>query len=229
MSKGREKKIAHQVLCFYCNKNFDRDKEEYVQIRSRRYAHAACYLREREKKQDKTPPLEIIDPLDKVECAYCHQQMSKSKDDVIKISERKYAHKHCAEIESKRELTDKEKLERYIMQMFNTDYVPPRIRKQIDKYIAEFNYTYSGILKSLQYFYEVKNGDITKAGESIGIVPYVYQRAYEYYYNIWLAHQKNETKTIEVYQPKVIEVVIEKPKRKIKKRKLFSFLDEEKE
>ena len=65
--------------------------------------------------------------------------MSKSKDDVVKISERKYAHKHCAEIESKRELTDKEKLERYIMQMFNTDYVPPRIRKQIDKYITEFN------------------------------------------------------------------------------------------
>ena len=34
---------------------------------------------------------------------------------------------------------------------------------------------------------------------------------------------------IEIYQPKVIEVVIERPERKIKKRKLFSFLDEEEE
>ena len=38
--------MAHMVLCPYCRQKFDRDKEEYALIGARRYAHAACMLRE---------------------------------------------------------------------------------------------------------------------------------------------------------------------------------------
>ena len=41
--------MAHFVTCVYCGTRFDRDKEEYAAISARRYAHAACMLREAEK------------------------------------------------------------------------------------------------------------------------------------------------------------------------------------
>ena len=61
------------------------------------------------------------------------------------------------------------------------------------------------------------------------IVPYIYQQAYRYYYSLWEAQQKNENKVVQEYVPVVKEIVIPIPERKIKKRKLFAFLDEEEE
>jgi hypothetical protein len=101
-------------------------------------------------------------------------------------------------------------------------------RKQINDYKNNQNYSYTGILKALTYFYEVKGNSTEKANGGIGIVPYVYQDAYNYYYHIWMAKQTNEVKPIEQYSaPPARVIVIPPPKRVEKKRKLFSFLDEE--
>lgn len=35
--------MAHYVKCPYCSQTFNVDKEEYVKISARRYAHTACY------------------------------------------------------------------------------------------------------------------------------------------------------------------------------------------
>jgi hypothetical protein len=217
--------MSHIVSCVYCKEKFDRDKDEYVQTSSRRYAHAKCYLRK--KIEDKSlPDLEIINPLDFVTCEYCKKQFNKSKEE-FKVINGKYFHKKCAKYEESRELTDKEKLEQYIMNLLNEEYINPRIKKQLNQYVEEFQYSYSGILKALVYFYEVKGNPIEKANGGIGIVPYIYKDAYNYYYSLWLAQQKNEDKEIEKYIPKVIEVHIADPQRNIKKRNLFSFLDKE--
>lgn len=121
---------------------------------------------------------------------------------------------------------DKMKLEQYINQLFHTDYVDPRIQKQIKNYIKEYNFTYSGILKSLVYFYEVKQNPVEKSNDGIGIVPWVYKQAFNYYYAIWLAQQKNTNKTVENYIPKETEIIIPRPKPKSYKKHLFSFLDD---
>ena len=55
----------------------------------------------------------------------------------------------------------------------------------------------------------------------------MYKDAYNYYYAQWEAQQKNKDKRMEDYLPKDEIIVIKPPERKIKKRKLFSFLDEE--
>ena len=34
--------MAHPVKCPYCKKTFDRDKEEYIQVAAKRYAHKKC-------------------------------------------------------------------------------------------------------------------------------------------------------------------------------------------
>lgn len=171
---------------------------------------------------------EIINPLDNVICVYCKKPLHRIKDSCVLISQGKYAHSDCAEIEEKRELTDKEQLEEYIKQLFKTDYVNPLIQKQIKKYAEEYNFTYSGMLKALQYFYEIKGGSLEKAHGGIGIIPYVYKDAYNYHYKLWLAQQHNEQIGIEVYEPpKIKEIVIPRPRPKLKKRQLFTFLDEE--
>lgn len=121
---------------------------------------------------------------------------------------------------------DKMKLEQYINKLFHTDYVDPRIQKQIKNYIKEYNFTYSGILKSLVYFYEVKQNPVEKSNDGIGIVPWVYKQAFNYYYAIWLAQQKNTDKTVENYIPKETEIVIPRPKPKPYRKHLFSFLDD---
>lgn len=153
--------------------------------------------------------------------------MNRKDADCVVISEGKYAHKKCVELENKRELTDKEKLDRYIMKLFGTEYVHQRVRRQINTYISDYNYSYSGIQKALIYFYEIKGNSLDKANGGIGIVPYIYQDAYNYYYALWEAQQKNQGKDISNFIPKEKVITISPPQRKIKKRKLFTFLDEE--
>lgn len=216
--------IAHVVICRICRTKFDRDKIAYVSPKNKVYNHADCYLRERAKDAS-LPELEIIDPSDTVTCYYCKQIINKKKIEYKQILNNRYAHITCLELEEKREKTDSEKLDLYIMELFKLDYVTPRIRKQINQYVSEYNYSYTGILKALKYFYEIKKNSLEKSQNGIGIVPYIYNDAYNYYYALWLVQQKNENKELITYKTEKIHIPI--PQRKIKKRKLFSFLDEE--
>ena len=167
-----------------------------------------------------------------VTCVYCKQKFDRDRLPFIQVSARRYAHQECSLTEDEKknkEEQDKIDLENYIMSLFKTDYIDAKIRKQIKQYKEEYNYTYSGIRKALIYFFEIKGNSIEKANGGIGIVPYVYQQAYNYYLALWQAQQKNQDKIIVDYIPKVKEVIIPKPQRKIKKQNLFTFLDEEKE
>ena len=165
-----------------------------------------------------------------VKCLYCGQIFDRDKVPFIQVSKRRYAHKECSISEDEKKLQenkDREELYDYIMKLFNISFVDPKIQKQIKKYIEENNYTYSGIKKALVYFFEIKGNSVEKANGGIGIVPYVYTQAYNYYYSLWLAQQKNEDKIVQEYIPKVKEIVIPIPEKNPRKRKLFSFLDDE--
>lgn len=224
--------MAHNVTCTICRTRFDRDKEAFAVTGSRRYAHASCALREHALHPETEKP-QIVDPNDFVTCIYCKQTFNKSEEPFKLFTNGKYAHQACFELEQTRELTDQEKLERYIMELFGSDYVYAKIKKQIKDYVTNHGYTYSGIHKALVYYYEVKGNkfDEGKAQGGIGIVPYVYQHAYNYYYAIWEAQQKQEYITdaasVEQFVPRVVEVRIPVPQRQVRKRNLFSFLDEE--
>ena len=216
----------HQVLCPICRQYFDRDTKEYTKISARRYAHAECALRQASENGQEPP--EIISPLDYVNCAYCGKQIYKKTDSYKKVNT-KYFHKECFEQEEKREKTDQEKLNEYIMKLFKTTYVSPRIQKQIKTYIEQYDVTYSGIQRSLEYWIDIKKHKYDTSFDSIGIVPKIYNDAKNYFYAIWEAKQKNEGKQFSAYKPKVIEIKIPPPERNLPKRNLFSFLDEEEE
>lgn len=165
-----------------------------------------------------------------VKCSICQQHFDANEVPFTKTSARRYAHTSCYEKkmnEMSQEEKDKIELENYIKQLFQIDTITPKIKKQLTIYINNYNYSYSGIKKALIYFYEVKGNSIEKANEGIGIVSYVYKQAFDYYYNLWLAKQKNENKNLSEYNSKVIEITIKPPQRKKKSKRFFSFLDRE--
>lgn len=216
--------MAHYVKCLYCGQSFNRDSEEYAIPRPRRHAHAACALRQAE--IDGTDPPEIINPKNMVICDYCKKTFDKSKVPFVQRG-RKYFHEECKIKDDQREHTDKEKLDDYVMNLFNMDYVSPRIQKQINDYVDTYGYTYSGILYTLQYWIDIKKHAYDTKYDSIGIVPKIYEQARQYKYAIWLAHHQNKDLDMEIYRPRTIEIKIPPPQRNLPKRQLFSFLDEE--
>lgn len=160
-----------------------------------------------------------------VTCPFCKEKFNRDKVDFVQISARRYAHPKCYQESEKnktQEEKDKENLEAYILKLFNEPYLNARIKKQIKDFQIEYNYTYSGMLKTLIYWYEIKGNSTEKANGGIGIIPYVYKDASEYYYSIYLAQIANRDKKIEEHQLKINTFNIESPRTFVKKPKLFN-------
>ncbi len=115
----------HNVICKYCGKTFDADKEEY-QKEGPRYIHKKCY----------------------------NNKMNESGY-VIKIHE-------------------------LMKQLLQDGYSKHKIDKQIKQFTEEGK-SISGIYKTLDYWYNIKQSDTSKANGGIGIVPYVYSEAKSYH------------------------------------------------
>ena len=169
----------------------------------------------------------------KVKCPICNQIFDLNKVQGVRYNARRYAHYTCfpqGELiplpEIPKEEKEQQELYDYIIKLFKVEFVPPIMRKQIKKYIDEYHYSYSGIQKSLYRFYEFKKNPIDKANGNLGIVPYVYQDAYKYFYNLYLAKERAENKNIESYKPIIKNIKICSPQAQLKTKKLFSFQED---
>lgn len=147
-------------------------------------------------------------------CSVCGKRFDRDKEQAVKSSARRYAHQKCCpqgEIVPLPQVDeDLLKLTQYIEKLLGNNYNRARVKQQLKSFTEEYKYSYSGILKSLIYFYEVKGNSIDKANGGIGIVPFIYQDAFNYYYSLWQAQSINQTKHINAI-PKIKEVVIKVP------------------
>lgn len=164
-----------------------------------------------------------------VKCTVCGDRFDRDKVQAVKVGARRYAHYRCmpegelAPLEVKEIDPDLVALKDYIKELLKDDYVEARVNKQIKDFQQEYGYTYSGMLKSLIYFYEVKNNPIDKSNGSIGIVPFVYKDAYNYYLSIFLANDQNKNIT---FIQKVKEYIIKPPKKRGTKNKLLDWSED---
>ena len=172
-------------------------------------------------------------------CSVCGKRFDRDKEQAVKTGARRYAHYDCCpdgelvpmpqptEKKTTKKVVDEDlvKLMDYIQKLLGKNYNHARVNQQIKKFREEYKYSYSGILKSLVYFYDVKGNAIEKANGGIGIVPFVYQDAFNYYYALWQAQSINKEKHINII-PKVKEVTI-KPPTVEKHMTLFFMNDEE--
>lgn len=165
-----------------------------------------------------------------VKCLFCGKSFDSSTEEYIKPNSRRYAHKKCFEEHEQaksKEEKDKEQLENYIKKLFGIDCISDKIKRQIKDFKENKNYSYSGMYKSLKYFFEIKGNSIDKANNGIGIIGYIYDEAYKYWKSIWEAQEKNKNINIEQYILPTKEVHILVPtKEPIKKQnKHFCFLE----
>lgn len=164
-----------------------------------------------------------------VKCPYCGKSFFRETEEYVQINSRRYAHKACYDrhnAELTQEERDKDILCKFIKKLFGIESIPAKITKQMQDYHDNKQYTYSGMYKSLVWFYEIKKNPIEKANGGIGIIPYVYEDARNYYTAMWQAQQQNKAKPIEQWQPNVIEIHIPPPQRKPMKTHKFAFMDE---
>lgn len=162
-----------------------------------------------------------------VKCAICQKTFDRDKIQAVKHGARRYSHYECEPTGEKVPLIKKDedlqKLLEYINILFKGQQNQAKVNQSIKKFHNELGYSYSGIQKALYYFYEIKHNSIDKANGGISIVPFVYKDAYNYYYDLFMAQQRNENK--KPFIERVREIIIKPPKVE-KPVKLFD-LDKE--
>lgn len=164
-----------------------------------------------------------------VKCLYCGKTFDAETEDFVKPNSNRYAHAACYQLKQEEE-NKKNELIDYIVKLFDLKTPGPVIYRQIKNYKTnpEYNYTDDGILKALKYFYEIKKGDKSKANAQLGIVPYIYNEAQEYFNSLEIINKLNaEVLKKNEFKYEVEKVTIPSPQRHEQKRNLFSFLDEE--
>ena len=155
--------MAHKVICLYCKKQFDRDKEPTQKVSARRYAHLNCW---------------------KEHLA----NMSQEEKDIQNFFD-------------------------YTKKLFGEDYNYILTKKLAERYVKENKYTYSGMLKTLKWYYEKEGHSIEKSNGSIGIIPYIYKQALNYYYALYQAQLVNKEKDLSNFTTSKERIVeIESPR-----------------
>lgn len=149
-------------------------------------------------------------------CPFCKKKIEQG-DLKRRLPGDRYGHEECCLIEDQKVKTPEQELDWYIMCKWDIPFVAPGMKRNIEKYRTEYNFTYSGMLRSLRYFFDVKKMPFDK-NKGVGIIPFIYQEAYNYYYSIWLANQKNEQIDV-TYKPKeeIVKVAVPAGPRLFKK------------
>lgn len=170
-----------------------------------------------------------------VKCSICGKTFDRDKVQAVKVGARRYAHYECKPdgelvplAQKPAEDKDLIALKEYISKLYGDKANWVLITKQIKDYQKDYKYSLSGILKSLIWFYEVKGNSPEKSNGGIGIVPFAYQDAYNYYYSLFVAQSQNATIDVQELTNKVREVTIPIPEIKEKKR-FFKLGDDEEE
>ncbi len=220
--------MAHKVKCLYCGEIFDADKEEYVKPQSRRYAHLHCAeehsdLQKLKKQQQKINETiaakeQKTKKTDLVKCLICGELIDRNSEECIKATSTRYAHRSC--VANNPEMLEKTEFFDYVSQLFGKQYDHRKTVKLAEKYIKDYpDWTWSGMKKAIWYFYEKKHGNKKEACGSIGILPYIYQSALNYYYELYMAELAANSLTEEQLKTETREITISEPVFNAAKRK----------
>ena len=106
-------------------------------------------------------------------CPHCNNEV-KEEDAIYNTKTKRYYHEFCYN-----ELLERKQLCDYICELFSYKKPSVRIYQQMTSY-HDKGVSYSDMLLTLKYFYEIKKGDINKSQGGIGIIPYVLEEAKEF-------------------------------------------------
>ena len=158
-------------------------------------------------------------------CSKCGKRFDRDKIQAVRTGARRYAHYECEPTGEIVPLPEKDpdlvQLEEYIDKLFGKSCNKALVNRQIKEYTTEKGYSYSGILKSLIWFYEVKGNSTEQSHGGIGIVPYIYEESSRY----WIQREQEKAGTLEaiVAQIKKLEATPKTEFKATKKKKETHF------
>lgn len=142
-----------------------------------------------------------------IKCSYCGKQISTAKYKTVKG--KKYHYECYAEMTSKAQEVEVEKkinfsgeayqkLINYIVELYSVKSIPQKVLKstaqqEVERIMGTYGYSYEGIYNSLVYYHHILGNDIY-GRVSIGIVPYIYDEAKEFFNDIDRANKENQGK-----------------------------------
>ena len=226
----------HVVKCCYCKKDFDISTEPFgrplkelgsTELNPRRYAHQACgekynwipitefsrlekkaELQEEAAQKGRT----VSEQKSKMKkCLYCNKMIDLDIDNACKVGVgTRWAHKECYEKYFSADDQWIDKLYSVLKVAFG-NYDFQKIERQRISYIKQ-GLTNKDIYNALNYWYIVKNKSIEKANGGIGIVPYIYEDANEYFKSIEKSSQKINPATFKMGS-KIVDIDFSKEKK----------------
>ena len=116
-----------------------------------------------------------------VTCAYCGcKTVDKLSQDYIQYKGKNF-HRECGEKQK-----EKDNFYSYVCEVFKLKAPGPRIYNQGNSFVEKYGYTYLGMQTTLYFIYAVKNhaNDRPIESKSIGLIPYYYDEAQEYFKRI---------------------------------------------
>lgn len=131
----------------------------------------------------------------RVKCFFCGEYFDREKEPCVKVKERRYAHQACfnnQDAQLIQEEKDKDMFYKYVKHIYGANYNYMMINKQAESFIKEYGYTWSGMAGTLHWFYDINHGSVEDGHGGVGIIPYVYDQAKEYYLTISKAEEKNK-------------------------------------
>lgn len=217
------------TTCVYCRSRIDLDKEESIDVPTGK-VHKTCYEQREQAKttmqQRKPTPAPIVEKkvverksrkADMKKCFYCDRMFDITKEEYCMVSQRRYAHKGCYDTYHTEDDDKIEDIYTFLREEVHITCDRAQCERQRKNFITKLGYTNEGILNALKYFYKVKKQSPEKSGNRIGIVPYVYNEAKEYYANIE-RKQKQLTKVAQSQMKKKPRtIVINVPEKPVDK------------
>ena len=113
----------------------------------------------------------------KVKCPVCESYNNK---EVTIYYQNRYYCKICYENKTK-ESEDYKNLIKFICEIYEIDAPTGFMVTQIKNFKEQFNYTYKGMELTLDFFYNVKTNNTPEIEKGLGIIPYIYKEAKQFF------------------------------------------------
>ena len=115
-----------------------------------------------------------------VKCLYCQERFDADKIKHQKIG-RRYAHLNCHEPRIDVDGAIFNEIIHYVGFILGDAANYKKIANQIKDYYINKGISYKDIYLTLKYWYDIKHNDTSKSGGGIGIVPFIYKEAKDYW------------------------------------------------
>lgn len=137
-------------------------------------------------------------------CPVCNELVT--KDQVSKKNKGKTYHVKCFDTMLSKKYEDTivqqvdplKDLKEFILQLFKIDKLTNLMEDQLVKYTREYDYTATGMLNALKYYFEIRENELTDNVKGVGIIPFVYKEANEFFEKI--KQREGDMKEVDVKQ-----------------------------